>query len=198
MLVYRTQPYSNAEEDKQLNICHNYNRARDWCLMADYDAMLTIESDIIPPPDAIERLSACLPPGGVAYGLYVFRTTPERRVVNALQWAPGWKSLGQSLSIKGLLAKSWGKVVRVTGSGLGCTMISREALSKVDFTPTPKVKTPDWAFTTKLHAAGTHQVCDLSVVCGHKDEHGVILTPTIDDKPTEEPTTIEPYPVIGV
>ena len=55
------------------NIAHNYNKARKWVLENDYDALFTVEADMIVPPDALEKLLAV--DADVAYGLYCFKNT---------------------------------------------------------------------------------------------------------------------------
>src|SRR5512139_1629566 len=53
------------------NITHKYNQARQMTLDGGYDALFTVEADMLIPPIALERLSRI--EADVAYGLYVSR-----------------------------------------------------------------------------------------------------------------------------
>jgi hypothetical protein len=53
--------------DGRLDILERYNRTRDIFLQGDWEALLTVESDMVLPPDAVTRLLDC--DADVAYGL---------------------------------------------------------------------------------------------------------------------------------
>jgi hypothetical protein len=151
--------------------------------------MLTIESDMLPPPDAIERLAAV--DADVALGLYLFRHGPPF-VLNALR-REGLRNPGQSLTLfPGQLAAAWKEgIVETGGAGLGCTFIRRHVLEKIDFRNAHGGHC-DWHFTADCLRAGfTHKV-DFGVMCGHKRPDGMILWPDRDEGFTI--TTGEPSP----
>src|SRR5512139_2513988 len=58
-------------EQVNQNIVYNYRKAQRVCLAEGYDALFTVESDVIIPPEALEKLIAveC----DIAYGVYAFR-----------------------------------------------------------------------------------------------------------------------------
>jgi hypothetical protein len=156
----------NPHQEPYENIAHQYNKARAMVLDGKYDALLTIESDMIVPPDTLQRLVAC--DIGVAYGLYVFRHTKHT-------WS-AYTSIaersGRSLSEDADTARElFGRVVDVEGVGLGCTLIRREVLERVSFRlfdETPYKTACDWVFAYDCKQAGITQRCDLGVVCGHQ------------------------------
>ena len=145
------------------NIAHNYNKARRFALDNGYDALFTVEADMIIPPDALTRLLATGAP--VAYGLYCFKATSTWSAFTEL----GMDS-GRSLRKDPARAKAeWGKVIDVAGVGHGCTLIRREVLEAIEFRTDelrPHVHN-DWCFAYDCQQHGFRQVCDLGVVCGH-------------------------------
>ncbi len=153
----------NPHERPYDNITHNYERARRAALEGGYDFLLTIESDMVVPPGAIDQLLAC--DADVAYGLYVFRhgrrtwsaytTLEERHGVSLSEDAPRAR-------------REWGKVIDVAGVGLGCALISRKVLRTIDFRMGDNDRVSnDWQFALNLQEAGYSQRAHLGVVCGH-------------------------------
>jgi len=155
------------------NILYNYRKARKATLDGGYGALLTIEQDIIPPSDTIARL--ILADADIAYGLYAFRTS--RPVLNAYRYVvnDGWPDESLSLHPEEL-RRSWGRVVRVTGLGLGCTLIRRHVLERIDFEQMDSAHC-DWALARDALRHGYMLKCDMNVACGHKRPDGVILWP---------------------
>ena len=145
------------------NICHNYNKARRWVLNNGYDYLFTVEADMIIPPDALSKLLAL--DTDVAYGLYCFKSSATWSA-----WSRLDMSSGRSLSKDKEIAQAmWGKVIDVAGVGMGCTLISREVLEKLEFRTDelhPSVHN-DWVFAYDLQHNGFKQKCDTTVVCGH-------------------------------
>ena len=142
-----------------------------------YDAMMIIESDIIPPKDAMTKLARM--DTDLAYGVYRFRLS---NVVNIFEMYPGRpRNVGESLSIRpGKLAAAVGAgITKCSGAGFGCLMIKRHVLEQIEF----RVEWPkngghcDSPFTRDAMRMGFEQMADMSVICGHKDEQGQILWP---------------------
>lgn len=181
--------HDNTHPEPYVNITHNYNVARQAALDGGYDAMLSIECDMIVPPDTIQRLIDC--ESDIAYGLYVFRHGFYRwSAYTELGLFGGW-----SISRNPAEAKAaWGKVIDVAGVGLGCTLIRRHVLEQVPFRlydgndddwiiseyaeqaarvgldlsqPKHKMFANDWLFAMDAQHYGFTQRCDLGLVCGH-------------------------------
>lgn len=154
----------NPLEDGYENVLHNYTRARAKALEGGYDYLLTVESDMIIPPDTIGKLLDC--GADVAYGLYVFRH--GRRTWSA--YTEVAVKSGVSLSQTPSEAKAlWGKVVDVAGVGLGCTLISRKVLEEIPFRLGENHKSAnDWQLALDLQEGGYTQRAHLGVVCGHQ------------------------------
>lgn len=148
------------------NVTRKYQAARLFALEHNYDAMLTVEDDIIVPPTALKSLVAL--GAAVAYGLTVWRHPPHRWSA-VLELGPDHHvSLDQ---FPNHAAKSWGTALEVAGCGLFCTLIRREVLEQLDF---HREGEPccDWDFALDLARLGIRQVANLSVVCGHILEDG--------------------------
>lgn len=121
----------NPESHPFQNVMRHHNRAREIFLAGDYDYFLSVESDMIIPPDAISKLLEA--DADLAYGLYVFRHMSEQfkrwSAFYELDLFGGW-----SLSKQPQLARSlWGKIISVKGIGMGCTLIKRRVLEKIYF-----------------------------------------------------------------
>lgn len=172
----RDNPHGEPHQD----ILHQYQTGRDAFLAGDYDAMLVIESDIIPPPDALTKLAAL--DADLAYGVYSFRPAVRaRRVINVFNAYPRpARNIGESLSLKpGMLGEAIQKgIVECSGAGLGCVLIKRHVLEAIDFRLEPghNGHCDSW-FTQDAWRAGYTMLADMSIVCGHKDIDGVILWP---------------------
>lgn len=180
LVLQRDNPHQaeTARKTGVLNHLHQYQRGRETFLSGGYDAMLVIESDIIPPPDTLQRLAAL--EADLAYGCYVFRNTP---VVNVFEAYPRPSmNTGESLSChpgKWDRAREQG-VVNCSGGGLGCVLIKRHVIEQTPFRIFNADISPvhcDSYFTSDCWQAGYDMQADTAVLCGHKREDGVILRP---------------------
>lgn len=155
-------------DDSRDRIAAKYNAARQVCLDGGYDALLTIESDMVVPLDALARLSAVQ--ADVVYGLYVLRRPPyEWNAFSVLDGMRGWPL--SNVPDRARLA--WGGAVDVDGIGLGCTLIRRHVLERIAFRADGerhadgKRSHCDWYFALDCREAGYIQKCHTGVVCGH-------------------------------
>jgi hypothetical protein len=122
--------YGDGVQDNRDVICDKYNAARDKLLQGDYDAMLTVESDMIIPENALQKLWDV--GADVAYAPYPFRRPPwDWNVYSVLL---DDSLTGYPLSNVPERARlDWGGVVDVDGVGLGCTLIKRHVLEAIPF-----------------------------------------------------------------
>ena len=167
----------NGRMDGWANHLHQYQRGRELFLASRCDAMLVIESDIIPPADTIRRLAAL--PAAVAYGCYVFR---GGNVVNILERYYGWprqaRNMGESLTPRGLWpAALKAGMIDCSGSGLGCVLIRREVIEKAPFEAPPSGGFFDWHWTQTVYAQGWRMMADTWLHCGHVETDGTVLWP---------------------
>ena len=148
------------------NIKDKYNQAREIVLNGDYEALFTIEADIIPPPRALDRLANI--DADVAYGLYVSRhgKHPWLTLSKVTEQVRGSKGLGETW---GEREKMWGNVIETAGVGLGCTLIRREVLEAVSFRVKDEWIANDWYFAIDAKDRNFTQKHDCGVICGHID-----------------------------
>lgn len=149
-------------------VTRKYQQAQAMVLDSNYDALFTVESDMILPIDALEKLASL--DVDMAFGLYVFRH-------GRYEWSASTKltvNKNTSLSSNPDLARSlWGKVIEVAGVGFGCTLIRRHVLEAV------KIDCrfhgdADWQFAQNVAYAGGQMVCDTTVICGHINKDTVL------------------------
>jgi len=167
-LDYHMPSGGDTSERGDVNVGRKYYDAQQITLKHGYDAMLCAESDMIIPPDALEKLAAL--DTDIAYGLYCWRKT--RHQWNAY---PKVEFLeGQSISANPEVARDcFGKVIPVQGIGQGCTLIHRRVLEAFDLRTTAR-RGCDHCMATDAQEFGFRQLCDLSVICGHIDGNQII------------------------
>jgi len=157
------------------NLTIKHNKMRDDVLAGGYDALLTIEADMIVPPDALVKLAAV--DADIACGLYVSRSS---RIWLCIPTIDGYK--GVALNADRDAAKAaWGKVLPSEGAGFGCTLIRRNVLEAITFRDDKRRKfADDWQFALDAKEKGFRMAHDLSVVCGHIIHEGGVLWPDPD------------------
>ena len=179
-LFTRDNPHDNSLDRGRANILYNYQKGRRAFLDGSYDQMLVIENDMIPPPDTLEKLTACN--ADLAYGLYCFRhgDKPSYWQMNAYRYVENKRTYpDQPISLfPKALRQAWGKVIPVSGGALGCVLIKRSVLEAIDFRGGDTWC--DHYFTLDAWRGGYDMKCDMSVTCGHIRPDGLILWPTIE------------------
>jgi hypothetical protein len=155
------------------NVVAQYQRGRDLFLAGDYDAMLTVEHDMIIPAGAAQALYDT--PAQVVYAPYMLRHGSH--VLNTWQYC-GDRNLGQSLSLYPKELAQLRKQVtgQVSGVGFGCTLIRRPVLER--FTLRGEMgSSPDIPFATDCLRGKVLQLARFDLNCGHADDEngGIIL-----------------------
>lgn len=168
--ISRHNPYPG--ERNMRNVTAQYQRARQMALDGGYDGLLTVEHDMVLPPDAAQKLWETQ--ADVVYAAYMLRHGTN--VLNLWRWTAGARNLGMSLSLypaelRALRRKGVG---RVSGVGFGCTLIRRETLSKIPFRQDPNGNAPDIPFALDCLQRGIVALGRFDVACGHIHE-GVVL-----------------------
>lgn len=166
--VSRRNPYPGRD---MRNVLAQYSYAREQTLRGPYDALLTVEHDMVLPQNAVQTL--CDTPAGVVYGAYLLRHGGQ--VLNAWQYI-GPQGLGMSLDRypAELAAMQRAGVGRVSGVGFGCTLIRRQVLEAIPFRQDGGEHAPDMPFALDCNRLGITQLARFDVKCGHIDK-GVTL-----------------------
>ena len=173
------------------NVTRQHNKARDILLAGDYDALLSIEADMIVPADAISRLIEA--DADIAYGIYVWRHRPQRwNTYNEVDLFGGWSYT----MYPDMAREAWGTVRDVAGLGMGCTLIKRRVLEHLPFRlydgrtddwimdvhgaemarhgidpyrPRPGMFCDDWLLALEAQHFGYSQRANFNLICGHID-----------------------------
>lgn len=161
--------------EKMRNVVAQYQRARQMALEGGYDALLTVEDDMVIPPDAVQKLYETDAP--VVYGVYMLRHGTH--TLSAWQYI-GDKNLGMSLSlypdeVRRYWQQGW---ARVCGVGWGCTLIRREVLERVQIYSAEPTDAGDLTFARNCLAAGFVSIARFDVPCLHIEPDGNVLEPT--------------------
>ena len=159
---YDSTESQRGEIDRNQSVLEKFQNGRRLFLAGDYDAMLTIEYDNIPPADALQRLARI--DADVAYGLYCTRISPR--------WLAFWKLFDNSgityCKDAPTARAAWDHVIETCGVGYGCTLIHRHVIERIPFR---LVKghpcSNDWHFSLDCIAAEFSQKHDCGLHVGH-------------------------------
>lgn len=155
------------------NVVLSYRRGQKRALAEGFDAMLTLEHDMVLPHHAVEELATT--PGDVVYGVYLFRWGDY--VLNTFEYIND-KNIGESLSLWPDKAKAALKkgVVRVSGGGWGCTLVKRKALERIELPESwPENPAFDIAFAQQALRAKLRMNANFRVLCGHLKDNELLL-----------------------
>ena len=156
------------------NILTQYQRAWELALAGGYDALLTVEHDMVLPANALQRLYNT--DAAVVYGVYMLRH--GTKTLNAWQYVNN-RSMGMSLSLypaelNRYRRRGWG---RVGGVGWGCTLIRREILTRISPRYTDDTDAGDIRFSIDCLHAGIKMIARFDVPCLHIEPDGTVLHP---------------------
>ena len=159
---------------KMQNVVAQYQKAWKMALAGNYDALLTVEHDMVLPANAVQKLWDTDAP--VVYGVYMLRHGVP--TLSAWQYVNN-RNLGMSLSLyphevrKGR-EQGW---LEVCGVGWGCTLIRREVLERVTVRSTGAADAGDMAFATDCVRGNIKQIARFDVPCEHILPDGTVLHP---------------------
>lgn len=165
----------NPAGEKYKDHLHQYQRAREMFLREPFEAMLVIESDIVPPGDTLRRLAAL--EADVAYGQYPSRCSGHTNVLELYYGGkPRARNVGEPLSFRPWLYEAACRqgIVGCSGGGLGVLLIARRVLETVPF-----VACEGWCdnrWTSDVYQAGFTMKADMGVRCGHITPEGQVLS----------------------
>lgn len=187
--IGRCNPYEGRD---MRNVLAQFSYAREQTLRGPYDAMLTVEHDMILPPYAVQRL--CDTPAPVVYGTYMLRHGDP--VLNAWRYE-GTSGMGMSLERYPAELQRFRQagVGRVSGCGFGCTLIRRQVLEDIPFRPGGSDQAPDMPFALDCVRKDILQLARFDVMCGHIHK-GETLEISSDGTPTVKVTCVQPVNIL--
>lgn len=145
------------------------NKARSIALEGDYDYMFSLESDIFPPEDIIERLMMHVKP--VITGLYFIGPQTNVPCITLPEYQESIKAFGTRLlkvdEFRDYIRKG---LKRVAAGGFGTALIRRDIFEKTNFTYDYRFQGHsdiyffNWCFNNKVPV-----YVDTDIVCEHKN-----------------------------
>ena len=161
-------PWTDEVRGVYKNMQYAYEKMRQIVLREGYEAVWIVESDTVPPKDALKKLLDLNVP--VASGLYVLRhgaSVPNvRDGGGSMPWAH--------------IKKWWGQTVEITGGCMGCLLVRKEVLKDFCMVDLTDLRAPDGRFMAYCNEKRIKQVGHLGVICGHIRPNGEILIPDKD------------------
>ncbi|MBN1644751.1 hypothetical protein JW851_01755 [Candidatus Woesearchaeota archaeon] len=153
------------------SIVQSRNIIRERFLKGNYDYLLSLEQDVIPPENVIEKLLRHNKKviSGVYYTIYTFHGIPKLR---PLIWAdvPGEPDKMRFMNSECTAAKNSNQPVlkKIKMCGLGCVLIHKSVLEKIKFrVPNDCSTYDDFAFCSDARESGENIWADLSLQCKH-------------------------------
>lgn len=150
------------------NLCYCLSQARKFVLENNYDYLLNIESDVVPPRYALKQLLETI---NTIKCHAVTALVPERpskvgtdRFIVEMEWNGNPNARENIKKLAPFELQGHG--------GLACVLIKREVLEKLDF---KHVFPCDFTFWGMFHEAGFKLYCDPRVICGHVDRDGRVI-----------------------
>ena len=147
-------------ESAKKRIIDSRNILRQIVIEKNYDYFLSLEQDIVPPKNIVEKL-----------------LSHKKDIISALYFMPSNISLIPMLAIKnnsekyGYLpfeyADKNNNLINVNYAGLGAILISKKVLEKIKFRVDEKPGFDDWFFCKDAEKEGFKIYADLSIKCKH-------------------------------
>ncbi len=179
LLVDNSKDDSYSEKIKQLGIntikaeyseraidriVSSRNILRQSALANNYDYLLSLEQDVIPPKDVIERLLSCNKK--IIAGVY-FGTKTRQGETKLIPYLGNSYQDKYKLLNPDIIMNNSG-LIRVDYCGLGCVLIHKDVLSEVEFKiQQPRKGFDDTLFCQDALKKGFEIFADLSVKCKH-------------------------------
>ena len=158
------------EESARERIVNSRNKLREYALKNNYDYFLSLEQDVIPPKDIIERMLKWnkkvitgvyfihnIMPNGKSYLIPLINILEENnKTMRTLNHNELWES----------------QLLKIFSCGLGCILIHKSVLEKIKFRYEKNIDTHDdrW-FCIDLYEKNIDLYCDNTIKCKHLIEN---------------------------
>lgn len=154
--------------DVKERIAHSRNVLREKALKEGYDYLLSLEQDVIPPPDVIERLLQhnVKVITGVYFTIYDIDGEAKMR---PLVWKQDPTNADNVIFMNEEVKAARGKKAdlhEIASSGVGCILIHRSVLEKIKFRVANGTY-DDMPFCKDAAANGFKVYADLAIICKH-------------------------------
>lgn len=159
-----------------------YDARGDFSVLAingNYDYLVMLDSDLVFASDLVTRLVSRIKETGadLVTGLYFRRRLPTGPlIVKSLDWYDD-ETLGPQQFVDDYVDYPRDDVFKIEGCGMGCVVISVDALRETaarfrmnPFTPLPKLS-EDYSFCFRMKSIGKKMLCDSSIKPLHAGLH---------------------------
>ena len=148
------------------------NVLRKEVLDGGYDYFLSLEQDVIPPVDVIERLLACNKPVVSAVYTRLITVVKGDEIVAREQIPVLYGATPENkVALLPMQAIQGQGVIRIYGGGLGCLLIHRFVLESIMFQiGDPAKGCDDMYFFTDLQAHKIPAFAHTEVLCAHREQ----------------------------
>ncbi|MBI4096076.1 MAG: hypothetical protein HY438_04400 [DPANN group archaeon] len=149
-------------------ICESHNKMREIVLENNFDYLLTLDMDTIPPPDIVTKLLSHKK--DVVSGLYFGQHEIQGQLMQVpFAWVFKSKD-GFWGRLRYLMPDEFssGKLIELGMAGTGCVLISKKILEKIKFHYDLSMDAADdrWFFYD-CHKSGIQPYLDTGVICTH-------------------------------
>jgi hypothetical protein len=171
VMFTRDNPYEYEFNQVYRNIQLNYEKMKRVVLNEGYAKVWIVESDTIPPKDALKKMLEVDAP--VVSALYALRHgEPIPNLMRAGKNMPG---TGEALTWEEVFTSE--NIVDVSGGCMGCLLVDRSVLENFSFEDENNRSAPDVPFMQFCWSKKIPQKARLDVVCGHKKRTGETIWP---------------------
>lgn len=169
MLGVKTLRVNPEGKNPREYVTESQNLLRSYFLNNDYDYYFSLESDILPPKDVIEKL--LMADLDVVSGLYFYNFGAKSNLLlNYFVKEGDKKYRTHNPTLKEALQWVDGSVKQVYECGIGCTLIKRAVLEKIPFRWVLNNNGfSDTHFYADLYKNGYLAFVDTSILCKHKN-----------------------------
>lgn len=157
-------------EDVKKRIAESRNILREKFLEGNYEYFLSLEQDVIPSKDILNRLLRHNKDliTGVYFKYYPVKINQNKKAKTMLPLIFKFSNEKDKMEICKPEEVEGEKFFKIRACGLGCILISRKVLEKVKFRNDPKLDTfDDFLFCSDVIENGFDIYADTSVKCKH-------------------------------
>lgn len=159
----------------QLYIVDSLEIIRRKAITENYDALVILETDIIPPVDFIERL--LLHQKEVVSGTYFIGHGEESHLMLQQIEKVGTQRNASVIKNGRDINYADGKLHQVYAAGMGCMLIMRSVFTQIKFRWQAGIDAhPDTFFAEDLHVNDIPQYVDTSFICEHLNQSWAKVT----------------------
>lgn len=161
-------------------LADSHEEIRKYALQHNYDYLLHLEDDLIPPPDVIERLMIHNVP--IVSAMYMINFGRDSHLMS--QKLESFGEIRETINLDNGSDLMFvdGSLKKTFHCGLGCVLLHKNVLTKFEFRHDASIGLfPDGFFAFDIDALGISKYMDTSVLCIHNNSEWVYHADDIYD-----------------